>query len=192
MVSLPSRLQAILKELESDAVHYVDAKSEFDIARVHFEVARDRLAATKKNAVEIMDWEQWFTWRRSHASVRFAASPIGEAIQELLRDYAYDRAIAYVRGDVEVYSPFRGLSQITDELEQGGFDFRTSTPRREVNGALINLDVLKFTGLYAASDKNEFLAIARTSIDASEQRTGDSPEQMQQWADEASEGLPIG
>jgi hypothetical protein len=147
-----------------------------DVARVHFEAARDRLASTKNLAAEIMDFPDWYNWRYTHTDVKYAAMQIGEAILEVLRDYAWSRAVAFITGEIKGYKPYKVLGEITKALEEGGFDFRTSTPQREVNAALINLNVEKWQHMYAVSDKDEWLSLARSSIDADKQVAITEPE----------------
>jgi hypothetical protein len=173
MVNLPSRLEAILSELQRDSDDYIVAKQSFDVARVHFEAARDRLAATKALAADMMDFMDWYRWRTSHPNVKFAAGPMGEAITEVLNDCAVEEAFAFARGRKPKFDPFLALEQITLHLEAGGFSFRTSTPAREVNAALINLDVLKAGRKYAAKDKDDTMLFAQNAIDEETGERGD-------------------
>ena len=56
--------------------------------------------------------------------------------------------------------PEASLTQIQEALDRGGFEFRTSTPLREVNAALINLVGVKKDGdLYVCTDAEKYLDI---------------------------------
>lgn len=183
MVNRSSRIEAILSELERDSTDYVVAKQEFDAKRVRYEAARDRLAATKKLASDMMDGRQWYMWRAEHPDVKFSATAMKDAIMELLSDYAFECALKVARaegsgGGLMLYSPFLDLDEITARLESGGFSFRSSTPAREVNAALINLHVVKEFGRYAAADKDDALLFARSVAEEERGREPVEPEDI--------------
>lgn len=162
MIEKPTRVQAIQHELDTDADNYTHAKSSFDISRVHFEAARDRLAGTKRLASEILDPYEWYTWREEHPHVKYAGTVIGEAILDVLVDYAYGKAFDFLDSTSPTYDPSLTLEEITEALESGGFDFRSSTPAREVNAALIHLTgKVKSARGYATADAEAIMESAR-------------------------------
>jgi hypothetical protein len=139
----PARIKAILAELERVAAEYVENQKQYQGAHVHFQAARERFASIKRIASEMLAFNDWYDWQASHSHVRYAAMTIGEAIREALHVRAFDAAAAVVHSVESAranFSPGMTLEQIADALEKGGFEFRTSTPKREVNAALIKLD----------------------------------------------------
>ena len=140
MAKMAARLKAIQRELERASLDYMKAKDAFDDAQVRFEIARDRITATKRLASDIMTWADWWDWRREHSEIRYAGTAIGEAIGDVLIDQAFEAAYPTLDDPSIPFNPSMNLEAITDALESGGFDFRSAAPRREVNAALINLE----------------------------------------------------
>jgi hypothetical protein len=139
----PARVKAILAELERVAAEYVENQKQYQAAHVHFQAARERFASIKRIASEMLAFNDWNDWQAGHSNVRYAAMTIGEAIREALQVRAFDAAAAVAPSPEsarEHFSPGMTLEQIAEALEKGGFEFRTSTPKREVNAALIKLD----------------------------------------------------
>ena len=168
------RLKAILAELEKDAQAYLTAKAEFDGVRVQFEAARERLSTTRRLGAEIMSSWDWMNWRLSHATVRYAGVPIGDAVLDVLADSARQVAKEFLDGGLgPTFDPFMSLDDIAEGLESGGYEFRSSAPNREINMALTRL-----TGI----DKNE----GRYAIAGAEQIL-DKQKNLRKQADEARE-----
>lgn len=136
----PRRLEAIENELESVSQEYVVAKDWAQEAQVRFETAREKLAGIKRLATAMMPPFEWYEWQREHPNVRYVGSTIGEAITSLLEDHAYAMAQRYLRGESKHFVPHMDKDGIVGQLEAGGFDFRSTTPLREVHAALINLE----------------------------------------------------
>jgi hypothetical protein len=158
---MPERLQAIRDELEGAAGDYIAAKKLFARAQVQFEAAREKFAGVRQLASDMMTAWDWHTWRDEHPGVRYGCMPLGEAIAGLLRDYAYDQAERHVAGEADEFRPYMALSQIAEELEAGGYDFKTTAPMREVNAALIRLSEAvrssSWASRYAHKDAPEIL-----------------------------------
>ena len=173
-VGQPARIQAIKDELESAAREYEVARDAFEKARVHFQVASERLASTKELASLAMDSLDWYRWRKEHFTVRYAANQIGPAIAEVLVDRAFFAASGYVTGEDPSYSPEITQERIISDLDQGGFEFRSPTPGREVNAALIKMKGRTKMGesLYQAEDAEAILEAAKLEWDTGELELG--------------------
>ncbi len=169
-MATPGRVKAITAELEKTAREYTEAKESFEQERVEFEAAREKFAGVRRLASEMLTSQDWHIWRQNHESVKFAAMPIGEAIIEVLRDYAYGAAVDFLTSsdnqDDQEFSPNLTTEKIVETLEAGGFEFRTTSPLREVNAALIKLDgVTKLElGGYQVANTGEILEMMRSFI----------------------------
>src|SRR5207244_4063766 len=96
-------------------------------------------------------------------SLKYVGEDLGTSIQQLLRGHAYDMAIQYVHGKSKTYVPWMGPTAIASALEDGGFEFNSLSPGREVNAALINLKgIKKKPSQYAVEDADEILEDVRT------------------------------
>jgi len=154
------RVEAIQQELDRATEDYIQSKNEFEAARVRFEVARDNFASIKRLATAMLPSWEFYEWQSGHPGVQYVALPIGEAILSALRSRAYDNATRCAEKKGIVYYPWMGVDLIIHWLESGGFEFRTTTPGREVNAALIRLEGVKKdeeSGLYAIVDADEIL-----------------------------------
>lgn len=154
------RVEAIEQELDRAAEDYVEAKNEFEGARVRFGVARERFASIKRLAAAMLPSWEFYEWQGNHPNVQYAASPIGEAILSVLQGTAYSRALQHLEKKKGAYWPWMSMDSIIDTLESGGFDFRTTTPAREVNAALIRLEGVRKhekKGVYAIENAGEIL-----------------------------------
>ncbi len=135
-----SRIRAIKAELDKCAVEYRAAKDQFEKARVEFEIAREKLTGVKQLAANMLTDSEYRNWGWNHLDVVHAGVPIGDAISYALWNHAWDNAVECYKNIEECpYAPDLSLDRISDDLEKGGFDFRTSTPLREINGALLQL-----------------------------------------------------
>jgi hypothetical protein len=145
------RVDTMVEQLDRTADEYSAAREEFDAARVRYEVARDKFASVRRLAINVLSTQDWWNWRNSHESVQYTGLKLGEAISDALENHAYDAAVQYwtarahaARGNNKPeYSPVMPLERIQETLERGGFEFRTTTPLREVNAALINAPTVK-------------------------------------------------
>lgn len=138
MSDISPRLQVILEELDRDFNTYQAAKEQLETARTRLEIARQRFVATKTLASEAAGI-QWYAWLRQHPQLRYFGTPIGDAILNILELRCYISGANFVQGEASRYLPQMTITQIADELEQGGFEFTSTAPAREVNAALINL-----------------------------------------------------
>jgi hypothetical protein len=125
----------------------------------------------------------WYIWRMEHERVQFTGLKIGEAISDLLESFAYNRASEYwaraSKGERQTYNPAMGLEQIQEELEKGGYEFRSTSALREVNASLINsLDVRKERHFFKHARADEILKEMRPNeadSDAPKQDDDDVP-----------------
>lgn len=139
--SIPSaRIQAILEQLDSAADEYIGARAQIEKARINFELAREKLTLVKRVALEAMDISELAGWTVRHESVQYAGSSIGDAITEVLTAAARQATFAFMNKKADRFDPVLSLEQIEERLEQGGFEFRSVTPKREINAALLKLD----------------------------------------------------
>ena len=173
--SAPARVKAILDELKRVVFDYTAARSDYEAARVHFEAARERLASIKKIASQVLSYDDWYRWQFSNPTVQYAGMSIGDAISHALDNRAYQCAADVVHATAGEFDPAMTLEQIVEELEGGGFEFRTPTPRREVNAALMKLDGIKTLKTedggpvrYVTEEAEDILELFRTSHDDDE------------------------
>ena len=157
------RTQAIQAELDAAAAQYVQAREDFQEAQIVFEAAREKLASLKRLAVSVMSAYELVEWQKRHLNVSFVGSTIGEAIVSVLEQAAWMQAWKVAQGEDDVYTPKVAKESLVIVLEQGGFDFRTSTPGREVHAALIRLEgaTEQGEGIYIATNAEDILAMAR-------------------------------
>jgi hypothetical protein len=155
-----SRMQAILVELDRAAGEYTRRRAERDAANVRFQAARDRFASVKRIANDILGGDEWWHWAVRNRNVMYAGLPVGEAIRDALAFHAIDCAID-CRGDRAAYDPAVTMEQLYQALDEGGFEFTSSAPRREVNAALMRLDgITKLDdGRYEVADAESMLSI---------------------------------
>lgn len=156
------RVRAIQAELDKSAGEYLQVKQQYEMARIAFEAARERFSGVRRLANEVLTPEDWFDWKFKNESVQLAALPIGEAIMEGFWSHTFDTAYAHVVKHKE-FKPQMSLHELCQLLEKGGYDFRTTTPLREINGALMNLNglVKLETGEYQREDAAEILENVR-------------------------------
>jgi len=158
---MANRIQAILSELERSRREYVEAKEQLDTARAIFETAREKFATVKRLASEMLPWIEWYEWEQQHQDVALAGMPIGEAILSILRTKTAEAAFTCAANPEAKFDPDMILDEIVEALESRGFEFRSATPGREVNAALINLEGVKKgrLGAYRAADADETLKV---------------------------------
>lgn len=167
----PTRIRSIEAQLETSAAEYLQARERLEHARVEFEVAREKLGGIKRLAGEILNNEDWDAWQKKHTSVRFVAVPIGETIIRILADHAAQCAYLHLRNKTP-FSPSMTLQEIANVLEGGGYDFRSTSPLREVNAALMQLKgVAKpVEGKYEIEDAEEFVTTVRNVLEESKKK----------------------
>lgn len=171
MQDTPRRLQAIKQELDRAVYEYTTAKETFDDAQVRFEAARARFAGVRQLATAALSSPGWWKWNREHPNVKYAALPIGEAILSVLQNQAWQAATSHVEDRTKPFMPWMNLDKIIEELDEGGFDFRTAAPLREVNAALIRLEGTQKDELhnwYTVADLEEVLRMAESVQEALE------------------------
>lgn len=136
------RIEAMKAELEHASNEYLGVKANFDEARVAYEVAREKFAAVRRLAMNVMTAMDWYFWRVEHEPVQYTGLKLGEAIPDLLETHAFRMAGEYwdktISGQPATYAPFMSLERIQEALERGGFEFKSASALREVNAALIN------------------------------------------------------
>ena len=156
------RIKAIRDELQRAVQEYNDARGALEDAQLVFDVALEKFSSVRRLASEIMSGRDWYLWQLQNKNVQYAAMPIGEAIIAVLRARAYDLAFHHAKDESpDPFSPSADLDEIVASLEAGGFDFRTTTRKREVNGALLKLEgVTKLpNGNYEISDAAVILKV---------------------------------
>lgn len=153
------RSEVALEELGRAADEYAHAKEEADRAQLRFEAAAERMATVRRVVAPILSWQELFEWERAHPQVRYAGSTVGDAIEAYLLDEAYTEAWHCNEDPERRYGPWRTLEDIVRALDVGGFQFKTTTPSREVNAALINLKVTRAgdgnMAVYATPDADQ-------------------------------------
>jgi hypothetical protein len=158
--AITSRMQAIVAELDRASAEYTRCRAERDATNVRFEAARERFASVKRIANNILGGEEWWHWAFRNRNVMFAGMPIGVAVRDALAFHAIDCAIES-RGDRARYDPAVTMEQIYQKLDDGGFEFTSNAPRREVNAALMKQEGVKKLddGRYEAEDAEDMFAI---------------------------------
>lgn len=163
----PRRVQAVLLQLDRVASDYKEAKESFESARVEFEAAREKFASVKQLAAGMLTSNDWWAWQQQNQSVKYAAMPIGDAILESLREHTFAAAWRSVEGEQASFMPHCSMDELVAQLEAGGFDFRSSTPRREVNAALLNLNgVAKDGEMYLLDEADKMLHFVQSMHDS--------------------------
>lgn len=156
------RVETMKAQLNQASQEYLAAKEQYDEARVTYEVAREKFASVRRLAFNVLSSRDWWGWRGANESVQYTGLKLGDAILFVLESYAYERTTPYwtaiARGEKAIYRPGMTIDSIQEALERGGFEFRTSTPKREVNAALINTtSVKKEKGLFSSVRADEIL-----------------------------------
>lgn len=138
-VKQPSRIQAIKAELDRSVTAYLAAKEECERIQVEFETAREKLGGITRLASEMLDPLDWIMWQITHTNIQYVAMPVGDAILAALHTKARISANDALNDPKEKFNPAMALEEIYKALEKGGFMFRTATPMREANAALMQL-----------------------------------------------------
>ncbi len=173
------RVKAVLEELDRAAAEYEQAKDVYEDARARYQAAGERFASVRRLAKGGITGMEWFEWLSGHGAVRYAGMSLAEAIGEYLTDVAFQSAAEaastpdtpttrFSISTPHQYDPWRSLEQIMTGLEEGGYEFRTQTPGREVNAGLTNLATKvknDVTGLYATVDHKEILEVFIPHVD---------------------------
>jgi hypothetical protein len=139
-----ARVRTLVAELDKLAKEYVSARDDYESTRQVFEAAREKLAAVRKVAPEVLGGD-WHLWTRKHPEVALVGLDIGEAIIAVLQSRAYASAHERIQslkkppGEQREYDPFLTPTQLIEELDAQGFEFKTAAPRRELHAALLNL-----------------------------------------------------
>lgn len=154
----PRRVEVMFSQLDKTSEEYIGAKDAFDAARVEYEIAREKFASVRRLASGVLSPTDWWTWRIEHEAVQYTGLKIGEAIIEALEGYAYSAAYKHWESGAP-YAPSMSLEQLQETIERGGFEFRSTTALREVNGALLNLDRIErlTSGRYRVKDADDIL-----------------------------------
>lgn len=160
MNRMPIRIASAIAELDKAAENYLSARELLEEARVRFRAASESLATTRRMADDLLTSRDLYTWREAHPEVQYAGMGAAYAINSFLSAEAH--ASAWDTYETKkTYWPWRSLEQIVSGLERGGFEFRSATPGREINAALINLGTVAKhpeEALYAIADAEEILA----------------------------------
>lgn len=163
-----SRIRAIKAELEKCAKEYQATKEQLDKAEIEYDAAREKFSYVRRRASDLMSAQEWWAWRLAHSHVLYAGMPIGEAIDDVLWGTAWDSAFAIVNNKSKrAFDPTMTFQEIYKELDKGGFEFRTPSPLREINAAMMQLkNVVKFEqGKYMRADAENVLNDLRTQME---------------------------
>jgi exonuclease VII small subunit len=159
------RLQSIEKELERAEAEYATAKEVYADARVRLEAAIEGLAGARRIAVGGMHPFDLLTRGLIKPDFRFVGMNLKDAIVNVLQKKAWIAATEALKSNIE-FDPCMDVYEMGDELEEGGFDFRTSSPSREINAALMQLKgITKLEdGSYHIENAQDVLQQAATAI----------------------------
>jgi hypothetical protein len=133
------RINAALGALSKAANEYSESKNIYEVSRVRYELAREQFAKTKELATSMLGDRERVQWETEHRNLRFVGTPLGEAITSTLRSHAIDIASNFDLNGKQKFNATLALDPISQRLEDGGYEFHSSTPQREINAALINL-----------------------------------------------------
>ena len=145
---------AILNKVESAIEEYKAALAAYEVARLEFTLARERYVRTKELAFAMMTLQEKWEWSQAHPELQFMRGSVGEAIDSVIFNACIRQCMAFVAGKAESYVPRFSVDQLVDALRRGGFEFKSATPGREVNAALMRLKDIEKNGLdYIPSDE---------------------------------------
>lgn len=152
---MDNRSKTIWAELERATAEYLQAKHAFEQAQILFESAKEKFSGIKRLASEILDPVSLFQWQQSHPVVQYAGMSIGDVILAVLRG----RALSSDKAEMM-------LHEIVETLNAGGFEFKTPSPLREVNAALINLEGVEKTKFgYKISENDAIVKLVKTVLE---------------------------
>lgn len=102
---------------------------------------------------------EWMKWSEAHPNLEYTGSPLGTAIFGMLTFNAWITAAEYSRKASKQFNPSMNLEGISLKLEEGGYEFKSTTPLRETNAALIKLKgvVKTKSGTYQVEDADTYL-----------------------------------
>lgn len=164
-----ARIEAAISQLDRAAESYLESREELEAARVRFRAASDALANARRMADDLLSSRDLFAWRREHPEVQYAGMSASEAIEELLTGTNENAAWSHCEDEKRPYPAWFTLERIVEALEAGGFEFRSATPLREINAALINLKTVRkheAAGAYTSADAEEILERTRALYDS--------------------------
>ncbi len=176
-----TRVRAIMGELNRAAEEYVEARGHFEAIRVQFAAAKEKFAGIRKLAAEMLPGTEWHQWQEDHRDLALCGLGIGDAILNVLSQKAYNAAFDNITSKGKTkYAPMMFLEEIVEEVENGGFEFDTATPRKEVSAALINLKgVAKLAnGRYQSADHAEILQNMKNALGPAIVEAQEEEEQM--------------
>jgi hypothetical protein len=145
---ISTRTKTIVDELNNAAKEFRDALEILKNAQVTVDMRRERLSALQRVASGMLTGDMWKWWQENNKRVRYVGMLIGPAIAEVLRGRAYESATRVSQGMVfpgtpPTFNASLSMDEIVQELDHGGFEFKTSYPMREVNAALMKLAGVK-------------------------------------------------
>ena len=156
---IPTRVRVIEQELNRGAAEYLEARDIYVQVRTRFEAICMKFGGVRELAAQVMGHGDFVGWLCDHEEVQFVGTPIGEAIYSVLYSHAEQCAQDALGSDdnENTYVPFMDLDGIVEALEAGGFEFKSATPRREVNAALMQLKKVKSrsTGFYEVENAEQ-------------------------------------
>jgi hypothetical protein len=137
------REAAIIDELNSAAQNYRERRAAFEIERQRYEASLQSFIAVRRLADEVLPGVDYLTWENENPDVAMVGMDVGAAILAVLRTRAYQSAHEAAQDPKVSYRPRMSSWEISRVLDEQGFPFKTSTPRREVHAALLHLKGVK-------------------------------------------------
>lgn len=133
----------VMQKLQSAIDEYKAARAQYELARMEFELARERYLRTKDMAFEMMPLKERLESFELYADLQFLGENIGDAIRKIMVDACVRMCMDFVVGKSATYEPCLSVEDLVKALKDRGFEFKSATPGREVNAALMRLYGIK-------------------------------------------------
>ena len=174
------RVRTILGELEKATAEFTEAKEQHVSSQARYDATRDKFITMRQLASEALSRTDWREWERGHHDVKYVGMQISEAIVGVLETHAYSSAFNHLdsKDGQTRYAPEMHVDRLVEELESGGFEFRSSTPGREINAAVLNrqdIEKVGRTGAYRTARYDELLQNAKRVVDEERQQGAAEP-----------------
>ena len=157
------RHRTIFGELEKARNEFVTAREICIAAQMARDAAKEKFIAMRRLAHEAVSGAEMWEWEENHKDVKYVGMDIGDAIERVLEMHAWQSALDHIDDPGRFrYSPAMADDALVEELEAGGFEFKSSSPLREIHAAVINKkSVTKLTGGYRTAKAKDLLEQAR-------------------------------
>lgn len=138
------RANVILEELAKAYAAYRNSRQAAITTATVARSDREKFAGLSGLAEEMLSKKEWSEWQDAHPDVRFMGMNLGTAILEALTATAVESAWSFYAAVAPAipkpFNPWMTVDELVSVLENGGFEFRSITPAREINAALMKLD----------------------------------------------------